>query len=278
MSAAGAAARAARMPSACARFATWLARRASAGSRRPGACSPVRWPMNTKIHGSLSTIHVPTRSPRAPDDGLHVPRERLDHPAVRPAPAVLDPDRQVPVVERRVRLDPVRQQLVDQPAVVVEAPLVHRAAGVGEDPRPRDAEPVGTEAEAAQDRDVLGDAVVLVAGDVAVRAVRDGSRGVREAVPDRLALAVLAPRPLDLVRGRRGAPGEALGEAPGARHAILARPSSGARASSGVASRAASSSRSAGGPVSARSSQRSVSSAASPGSRTRSGPRTSSSR
>src|ERR1700688_1975910 len=54
--------------------------------------------------------------------------------------------------------------------------------------------------------------MVVVAGDVAGIAVFDLARGVAEAIPDRLAPAVLVPRAFDLVRGAGGAPLEVLGK------------------------------------------------------------------
>ena len=58
------------------------------------------------------------------------------------AVAVLQRLRQVPVIQRRERLDPGRQQLVDETVVEVEALLVRRARALGEDPRPGDPEAV----------------------------------------------------------------------------------------------------------------------------------------
>src|SRR5262249_19758086 len=56
--------------------------------------------------------------------------------------------------------------------------------------------------------------VVVVVGDVAIVVVLDVAGRVREFVPDRLALAVLVPSALDLIRGGRDAPVEALRELP----------------------------------------------------------------
>src|SRR5690606_14659871 len=62
--------------------------------------------------------------------------------------------------------------------------------------------------ELGQQRHVLGEAVVVVGGHVAGAAVRDVAGPVREAVPDRLALAAGGGRPLDLVGGGRDTPRE----------------------------------------------------------------------
>src|SRR5262245_53702790 len=54
--------------------------------------------------------------------------------------------------------------------------------------------------------------MVVVVRNVAGVAVLDLARRVRIRVPNRLALAVLVPRALNLIRGRRGAPVEAFRE------------------------------------------------------------------
>ncbi len=64
----------------------------------------------------------------APDDGLHVLGEGADRVTGRPATAILERLRQVPVVEGRERLDPVREQLVDEAVVEVEPRRVRLAA------------------------------------------------------------------------------------------------------------------------------------------------------
>ena len=80
-----------------------------------------RGPWITKICGSLSTVHVAIRSPSARTTASAYVGEPADHRAVGPAAGVLDPLREVPVVQGRVRRDAVREQLVDEAVVVVEA-------------------------------------------------------------------------------------------------------------------------------------------------------------
>ena len=62
-------------------------------------------------------------------DDLGVLGERVDRLARGPAAAVLERLRQVPVVERDEGLDAVREQLVDEPVVEVEAGRVHARRG-----------------------------------------------------------------------------------------------------------------------------------------------------
>ncbi len=134
--------------------------------------------------------------------------EAVRRVAVGPAAGVLEGLGQVPVVERQPRVDPVPEQLVDEP-VVERQPLRVDLSAARPDAGPGDGEAIGRQAELGHQRDVVGHAVVVVAGDVAVVAVRDRTRGVREGVPDRRRAAVLVGGALDLVRRRGGAPEEA---------------------------------------------------------------------
>ena len=78
----------------------------------------------TTTHGSFCVIQCGTRSPsrRRRPRRTRRTRRRSRAPASR---RVLERLRQVPVVERDERLDPVREQLVDEPVVEVEARVVH---------------------------------------------------------------------------------------------------------------------------------------------------------
>ena len=128
--------------------------------------------------------------------------------AVRPAAGVLELLREIPVVERHDRLDPVLEQLVREPPVEVEAALAGRALAAGDDPRPGDREPVRRDPEVAHERHVGAVAVVVVGRDVAVVAVVALARRVAERVPDGRSAPVLVDRALDLVRRGRDAPEE----------------------------------------------------------------------
>ena len=81
------------------------------------------------------------------DDVLGVLRERLRGLPYRPAAVILHCLWQVPVVQRGVGLDAAGEQLVDEAVVVVEPGLVHAAASLGQDPRPRDREAEGVDPE-----------------------------------------------------------------------------------------------------------------------------------
>ena len=137
--------------------------------------------------------------------------------AVQPAALLVERLRVVPVEDRDERLDPVRAELVDEAAVEVEPLGVGGADPVRQHARPGDAEAIGLGAQRLDERDVLLEAVVVVAGDVAGVAVEDRALSLTKDVPHRRPLAVLGRGPLDLIAGRRHAPGEVLGERPAGR-------------------------------------------------------------
>ncbi len=70
--------------------------------------------------------------------GQHVSKltEVLRGVAIGPAAALLERLRQIPVVDRDNRPDPVQVELFDEPAVIVEPALIHRAAAARQHPRP----------------------------------------------------------------------------------------------------------------------------------------------
>ncbi len=144
-----------------------------------------------------------------------VVRERLGGVSGSPPSTVLQRLWQVPVVQRRERLDPRREQLVDQAAVEVDAGRVRLADAVREDPWPGDREPVRIDAQLSHERDILAIAMVVIVRDVPGITVADLPGSVGVGVPDRRTLPVLPSRALDLIRGGRHAPPEPLRERAG---------------------------------------------------------------
>ncbi len=132
--------------------------------------------------------------------------------AVQPAAAVVERQRQIPVIKRHPRRDARGEERVDQAIVEIEPLRVRRAGALRDHARPRHAQAVRLDAERLHDRDVFLPAVVVVAGDVAALVLPDRARLLAEHVPDRRALAVGGRRALDLIRRRGGAPDEALRE------------------------------------------------------------------
>ena len=121
-----------------------------------------------------------------------------------PSAPRLERRRQVPVVQRDAGADAALSEQREQPSVEGESlgGGGSRRVAVGPQPRPRDREPVRAQAHAGHELDVLLEAVVVVARDVAVVAVGGAARG-GEVVPD--ARAPRRAAALDLKR-RRGAP------------------------------------------------------------------------
>ncbi len=72
-----------------------------------------------------------TRSPSAAGDHRRVVGERLGGGPLRPAAAVLQRLRQVPVVERDERPDPGLEEAVDEPVVEVQPGRVDPPDAVG---------------------------------------------------------------------------------------------------------------------------------------------------
>jgi hypothetical protein len=140
----------------------------------------------------------PVRDPVAEAAGDHagVLGERLRGLARRPAPFVLEPLRQVEVVERDERPDAGGEQVVDQAVVEVQTGRVDAAVSCRDHARPRDREAEHVDRELSHERDVLARAVVEVAR----------VPGGGETVPDAWAAPVLAGGPFDLVGRCRNAP------------------------------------------------------------------------
>src|SRR6185503_9838166 len=113
---------------------------------------------------------------------------------------------QVPVIQRRVRLDIAREQPIDEPFVESETCFVDCTAPGRLDPRPRDGEAISAHAEMRDQVQVGLEPVVVIARDVAIAAVGDRARHTAELVPDGGSLAIRARRTLDLERTGRDAP------------------------------------------------------------------------
>ena len=141
-----------------------------------------------------------------------VERERLGRVTGAPSAPFLQRLRQVPVVKRHERPDAGLEERVDEPLVEIEPGVVDRAAAVGQNARPRDRETVRTDPERAHQGDVFAPAVIVIAGHARVRTIGDVPGDRREAVPDRFAAPAFVDRPFDLVRRRRDAPQEVVGE------------------------------------------------------------------
>ena len=115
--------------------------------------------------------------------------------------------------ERDEWADAVFEQSVDELIVEGDAFFVDPACDVGGKARPREGETVVLDAELRHQLNIVAEAVVMVAGDIAGIAVKDLSIPMGERIPDRSTLSSLKSSTLDLVgRGCR-APDEVLAKA-----------------------------------------------------------------
>ena len=168
-------------------------------SFQPGACSPIWWLRKLTHQGSLCVIQFLTRSPRWRLITSAYSTNASAVATLGPAAAILLRLRHVPVIQRGKGYDARLKQSIDEAAVEVQPCLVDFARPIGQDARPGDREAVGLEADRLHQGDVVGPAVIVVAGDVAVGAVDDLAGRVGKAIPDGFALAVFLPGAFDLV-------------------------------------------------------------------------------
>lgn len=133
---------------------------------------------------------------------------------VRPTSHRLDAARQIPVVYRHQRLNPLVQKSIDEFVVVSQPVLVHpRIEPRRQNPSPRDGKAIEIHAEVSDKSDVLFCPVVCVTCYVSVAAVRDEvGLVVGEVIPDAFALSALVPSTFDLVGRRRHSEKESIGE------------------------------------------------------------------
>ncbi len=86
--------------------------------------------------------------------------------------------------------------------------MIHGAGPRRENARPARAEAVGAEAQIAHQTNILAEPSVVVAGEVASRAIGNFARRVREAMPNAFPGAVRQRRAFDLVGACGCAPEE----------------------------------------------------------------------
>ena len=132
-----------------------------------------------------------------------------------PAETVLQRLRQVPMVQRHIRRDAVRQQFVQQPIIEVETLRVRRAVPVRKHARPRNRETIGLDAQILDQANVFLVAMIVIVGLIGIAAVFDLARLMGESIPDRAAASVFKHGALDLIGGRRRPPDETVRKAGG---------------------------------------------------------------
>ena len=146
---------------------------------------------------------------QASGNGGSVVREPFRRITIGPPSPPLQRQGQVPMVERDKGLHAGLKEGVHQPVIESQPLLVHAPGTGGEDARPGDGKPVGAHSQLSYEIQVLTPAVVVIARNVAGITAGDVPGPVREPVPDALALAVLVPRPFNLVGGSACAPEKA---------------------------------------------------------------------
>mmetsp|Transcript_94270 Transcript_94270/g.249144 ORF Transcript_94270/g.249144 Transcript_94270/m.249144 type:complete len:431 (-) Transcript_94270:3-1295(-) len=144
---------------------------------------------------------------------LRVVLKVIDDLPVEPtAVLVLQALGQVPMVERDQRPDVVRDQLVDESCVELDGLRVDLATALGQEPGPRDGEPVCGETQLFHEFHVLLKAMVVVARHCSTVAVLHLARRRAERIPNARRATSLSGGALDLVGCSGGAPHETLGE------------------------------------------------------------------
>src|SRR5205085_6109799 len=110
------------------------------------------------------------------------------------------------MVECCVGLNAVREQLIDQSIVEIEAFRVRWTITIRKYARPRHREAIRLDAERLHQLHVGLVEVVMVVSNVAIRIIDDAARRVREGVPDRWSTSVFVDRTFDLIRSGCRAP------------------------------------------------------------------------
>ena len=100
------------------------------------------------------------------------------------------------------------QKIIDQPIVKSDSFRIDFSGPVREDPRPGKGKTVSVAAQSGNEFDIFMKAMIMIAGNRAVRAVLDPSGLPAENIPDRFASSAFADRTLDLITRSRGPPDE----------------------------------------------------------------------
>ena len=128
-----------------------------------------------------------------------IPGEGFCRIGIQPAALVLQGLRQIPVVERDIRLDPCRKQRIDQPVIPGKPCRIDGPRALREDARPGNRESVCFQVHLFQQCNILCPAVVAVAGDVPGISVSGFARCIAEGIPDGQSPAILLHCALDLI-------------------------------------------------------------------------------
>ena len=147
-------------------------------------------------------VQIFTRSAKARPTAVGVLGKPTRDGSLAKAAPILEFLRKIPMVQGGDRSNPRFEQSVDQARVEIESTDVDRSGPFRNDPRPRDAEAIGANAELRHQRHVTLPAVIVIARHVPGGTVVDTSGSIAEPVPDALPAAVFVCCALDLVRAR----------------------------------------------------------------------------
>src|ERR1051325_4029844 len=129
-----------------------------------------------------------------------VVRERLRRFASFPATeTILQRRRQIPVVKRGERLNPIREQLIDEPIVEVETLRIRWTITVWKHARPGDRETIRLDAERLHQLPVAFVEMVRIGRHGAGCVVNDTAGCVRKSIPDGWATTVFFNSAFDLI-------------------------------------------------------------------------------
>ena len=120
-----------------------------------------------------------------PHDKIGIVGEPAGGVTVHPAAGKSVPARQVPVVERGEGPEPAFQHRIQKPVIEGDAVRIYDSVAFGKQARPGKGKPVGAEAAVGDKVQILGEPVVVIAGNRPVRAVRHTPRLAGEIVPVR---------------------------------------------------------------------------------------------
>src|ERR1700722_9635947 len=145
-------------------------------------------------------------------DHLHVVRITARSVTIRPSAGVAQSLRQVPVKQRDEWANVRLKQRIDNSAVIFNPFRIRGTNSRGLNTWPGNRKTVAVQIHRLPQRDIFAPAMIRIASGVTGVAVLHLAWRVREAIPDRFALAVLIPCAFDLIRSRSRAPEKSLGK------------------------------------------------------------------
>ena len=110
------------------------------------------------------------------------------------------------MIHRQIRRYVSIEQTVDQAVIIIDSPAVYASRSLGNDPRPRRGKAIGVRAQIRREFYIFVQKFIAAARDVAVGAVFNAPRAMREGVPNGCAFAVCERGALYLIGGGRRSP------------------------------------------------------------------------